>query len=164
MIGGKYKISPLNCSAKILTLNENRLMEQSDGLSKSLNSIAGFEESGDVLIALSDYLQNKIEEDKGKGRYIQPGELEDYLSDFFEREFQGCEINYNTPADGCLNIRLTYEAQTSLSQFIRDDRSLSARPLRQKEFNISFRRDCASKIPLNQRRSIHFANHICLDR
>jgi len=162
VIGREIQNLTTELFSKDLTLEqENRLMEQSERVIENrLIQLQALEESGDVLIALSDYLQNKIEEDKGKGRYIQPGELEDYLSDFFEREFQGCEINYNTPADGCLNIRLTYEAQTSLSQFIRDDRSLSARPLRQKEFNISFRRDALQKLPLNQRRSIHFANHI----
>jgi len=148
-------------SKELTPEEESRLMEQSARVIENrLIQVQALEESGDALIALSDYLQNKIEEDKGKGRYIQPGELEDYLSDFFERQFQGCEINENTPADGCLNIRLTYEAQTSLSQFIRDDRSISARPLRQKEFNISFRRDALQKLPLNQRRSVHFVNHI----
>jgi len=148
-------------SKELTPEEESRLMEQSERVIENrLIQVQALEESGDALIALSDYLQNKIEEDKGKGRYIQPGELEDYLSDFYEREFHGCEINYNTPADGCLNIRLTYEAQASLSQFIRDDRSLSARPLRQREFNISFRRDALQKLPLNQRRSVHFVNHI----
>jgi len=162
VIGREIQNLTVELFSKTLTPEEeSRLMEQSERVIENrLIQVQALEESGDALIALSDYLQNKIEEDKGKGRYIQPGELEDYLSDFFERKFKGCEINENTPADGCLNIRLTYEAQASLSQFIRDDRSLSARPLRQREFNISFRRDALQKLPLNQRRSVHFANHI----
>ena len=93
-------------------------------------------------------------------RYLQAEELEDYLTDFFEREFRGCAVNHNTPAEGCLQIRLTYEAQSSLSGFIRDDRSLSAQPFRQKEFNISFRREVLQRLPDSQRRILHFVNHI----
>ncbi|MBE0557404.1 MAG: hypothetical protein IH628_09245, partial [Proteobacteria bacterium] len=140
---------------------ESMLMEQAERvIEQRLIQIQALEEGGDALIALSDYVQSKIEEDRQKGRYIQPRELEDYLADFFEREFEGCEINYNTPAEGCLQIRLTPEAQYSLSNFIRDDRSLSARPLRQREFNITFRREVVQRLPIGQRRTIHFVNHI----
>lgn len=82
------------------------------------------------------------------------------MSDFFEREFQGCEINYNTPVEGGLRVKLTPDAQSSLSNFIRDDRSLSARPLRQKDFQITFRREVLQRLPVGQKRTIHFINHI----
>lgn len=140
---------------------ESRLMEQSERvIEQRLLAIQALEESGDALIALSDYVQSKIKEDRQKGRYILPEELEDYLADFFNREYQGCEINYNTPFDGCLRIRLSHEAQSSLSSFIRDDRSLSARPLRQREFNITFRREALQRLPDNQKRTVNFINHI----
>jgi hypothetical protein len=118
------------------------------------------EESEDVLIAFSDYLQQKIEEDRKKGRYIQSEELESYVADFFEREYQGCELNFNTPSEGCIHIRLTFEAQTSLTRFVEDDRSLSARPFRQREFCISFRREVLQRLPVSQQRGIHFVNHL----
>jgi len=129
-------------------------------IEERLLQIQALEESGDALIALADYVQRKIEEDRQKGRYIQPEELEDYLLDFFDREFQGCEINQNTPAEGCLRIQLTFEAQSSLSVFLRDDRSLSARPLRQREFYITFRREAFQRLPIALRRSVHFSNHL----
>lgn len=140
---------------------EATLMDQSEKVIEGrLLSIQALEEKGDALIALSDYVQQKIEEDREKGRYLQAEELEDYLMDFFEREFRGCVVNHNTPTDGCLQIQLNNEAQSSLTSFIRDDRTISARPFRQKEFNISFRREVLQRLSVSQKRSVHFVNHI----
>lgn len=162
VIGREVKNLTVELLSKELTPEqEGKLMDQTERVIETrLIQIQALEESGDALIALSDYVQNKIEEDRGKGRFIQPGELEDYLSDFFEREFQGCEINYNTPVEGGLRVKLTPDAQSSLSNFIRDDRSLSARPLRQKDFQITFRREVLQRLPVGQKRTIHFINHI----
>ena len=140
---------------------ERRLMEQSEQVIElRLIQIQALEESGDALSALSDYVQRKIEEDREKGRYIQADELENYLIDFFDREFQGCELNHNTPADRCFRVRLTPEAHSSLSSFIHDDRTLSARPLRQREFYFTFRREVIQHLPASQRRTVHFVNHL----
>lgn len=162
IIGNEVQRLTVELLSKELTHQEElKLMEQSERVIEDrLLQIQALEESGDALIGLSDYVQRKIEEDREKGRYIQPDELEDYLADFFEREFQGCEINYNTPAEGCLQIRLNNEAQYSLSNFIREDRSLSARPLRQREFNITLRREVSQRLPTSQQRSVHFINHL----
>jgi hypothetical protein len=129
-------------------------------IEERLLHLQALEESGDSLIALSDYVQRKIEEDREKGRYIQPEELEDYVIDFFEREFQGCELNQNTPADGCFLIRLNHEAHSSLTEFVHDDRTLTARPFRQREFSITFRREVVQRIPATLRRTVHFTNHL----
>lgn len=148
-------------SKELTPEQEAQLMEASEkAIEGRLLQIQALEESGDALLALSDYVQRKIEEDREKGRYLQPEELEAYLTDFFEREFRGCEMNYNTPAPGCLRIRLTDEAKKSLMKFIDDDRSLSARPLRQKEFSISFRREVVQGLPSGQRRTVYFVNHL----
>ena len=148
-------------SKELTPEQENTRMEQSSlAIEQRLIQVQALEESGDTLIALSDYVQRKIEEDKEKGRYIKPDELEDYMIDFFEREFQGCEINSNTPIEGCFRVCLTYDAHSSLSAFIGDDRSLSARPLRQREFNITFRRHILQRLPISQQRSLHFVNHL----
>lgn len=162
VIGNEVQRLTVELLSKELTPKEEvRLMEQSERvIEERLLQIRALEESGDALIALADYVQRKIQEDREKGRYLQAEELEDYLSDFFEREFQGCEINYNTPTEGCLWVRLNNDAQISLSGFIRDDRSLSARLFRQREFNITFRRQVSQRLPINQQRSIHFVNHL----
>jgi len=162
VIGNEVQRLTIELLSKELTQEEeNRLMEQSEQvIEERLIQIQSLEESGDALIALSDYVQRKIEEDREKGRYLKPEELEDYLTDFFEREFQGCEINHNTPADGCLKIRLNSEAHFSLSGFVGDDKSLSAQPLRKRDFNITFKREVRQRLPLKEKRSVHFINHL----
>jgi len=162
VIGNEVQKLTVGLLSQELTPDQERqLMDHSKRvIEERLLQIQVLEESGDALIALSDYVQCKIEEDRKKGRYIQPEELEDYMADFFEREFQGCELNHNTPSDGCFQIRLTPEAQASLSSFIGDDRSLSARPLRQREFSITFRRDVLQVLPASTRRAVHFINHL----
>jgi hypothetical protein len=162
VIGKEVQQLTVELLSKDLTLQEeNRLMELTENvIEKRLLEIQALEESGDALIALSDYVQKKIEEDRERGRYLLPEELEDYLTDFFEREFRGCEMFYNTPVQGCLKLRLTPDAQGSLSDFIRDDRSLSARPLRQREFSISFRREVLQNLPTGLTRTVHFINHM----
>lgn len=162
IIGRQVQELTVELLSKELSIEEEvRLIEQTERVIENrLLQIQALEESGEALIAFSDFLQRKIEEDRGKGRYIQPEELEDYLNDFFEREFQGCEVNHNTPFNGCFRIRMTQEAHESLGNFIGEDRSLSARPLRQREFNITFRRKVLQHLPLYQRAKIHFINHV----
>jgi hypothetical protein len=118
------------------------------------------EESGDALVALSDYVQKKVEEDRGRGRYIQSSELESYVSDFFGRHFKGTEINYNTPTSGCLRIRFSEDARMSLNDFMHGDQSLSARPLRQREINITFSREVMQRLTRDQQRKVFFVNHL----
>jgi superfamily II DNA or RNA helicase len=162
VIGNEVQRLTVELLSKELTADQqNLLMEQAERVIEGrLIQVQALEESGDVLLALSDYLQLKIEEDRKKGRYVQPDELESYIADFFEREYQGCELNFNTPVEGCIHIRLSFEAQSSLSRFIQDDRSLFARPFRQKDFNITFRREVIQRLPISQQRNIHFVNHL----
>jgi hypothetical protein len=162
VIGKEVQKLTIELLSKDLTPEEERkAMEQSERvIEERLLQIQALEESGDALIALSDYVQRKIEEDRQKGRFIQPEELEGYLIDFFERQFQGCELLQNTPADGCLRIRMNPVAQSSLSAFIHDDRTLSARPFRQRDFAITFRREVIQHLPATIRRTVHFANHL----
>lgn len=162
VIGKEVQQLTLELLSKDLTPEQEViLMEQAERVIEDrLLQMQALEESGDALIALSDYVQRKVEEDKEKGRYLQPDEMEEYLADFFEREFRGCEVFYNTPASGCQKIRLSSEAQRSLNKFIEDDRSLSARPLRQREFSITFRREIFQKLPASQRKIVNFVNHL----
>jgi hypothetical protein len=103
VIGKEVQHLTVELLSKDLTSEqEAKLMEQSEKVIEGrLLNIQALEESGDSLIALSDYVQQKIEEDREKGRYLQAEELEDYLTDFFEREFRGCGVNQNTPAEAC---------------------------------------------------------------
>ncbi|MFU8772745.1 MAG: DEAD/DEAH box helicase [Anaerolineales bacterium] len=162
IIGDEIQKLTVELLSQDLTPEEEiKRMERTErAIENQLLEIQKLEDSGDALVALSDYVQKKIREDRERGRFIQPEELEDYVSDFFEREFPGTEINYNTPADGCIRMRLSQQAQSSLADFMQNDRSLSARPFRQREFSISFRREAYEKLSSSQRRSVHFVNHL----
>jgi SNF2 family DNA or RNA helicase len=113
-----------------------------------------------ALVALSDYVQKKVEEDRNKGRYLQAKELESYLVDFFDRNFKGTEIGYNDPKPNCFRLRLSEEARMSLLGFISNDRTISARPLRHKEIKFSFDREVIKRLPSALRSSVHFINHL----
>jgi SNF2 family DNA or RNA helicase len=162
VIGDEVQKLTVDLLSQELTPEEEltRMDKAEAAIENQLLTIQRLEESGDSLVALADYVQKKIRENREKGRYIRPEELEDYLSDFFEREFPGTEINYNTPHKGCIRVRLTPEGQASLATFVRSDRSLSARSLRQREFAISFRREALERLDSSQRRSVQFVNHL----
>ena len=138
----------------------NRIDQAELVIEREIRDIRNLEESGEGLIALSDYVQKKVSEDRERGHYIKPEELEDYLCDFFEREFQGTNIEFNTPAEGCLRIQLSMEAHNSLVEFVRDDFSISARPMRQRQLTISFRREALEKLRSISQSKIQFVNHL----
>lgn len=162
IIGREVQNLTVEFLSKDLTRDqEDLLFDQAEHvIEQRLLQMQALEESGDALLALSDYVQRRISEDRDRGRYIQPEEIEDYVLDFFQREFQGSVVNQNTPAQDCYRFKLNSAAQNSLSDFIKDDRSLSARPLRQREFTLTFRKETLQSLPPAQRRSVNFANHL----
>jgi len=85
VIGKEVQLLTVELLSKELTPEqEAQLMEATEkAIEGQLLQIQALEESGDALIALSDYVQRKIEEDREKGRYLLPEELEAYLTDFF---------------------------------------------------------------------------------
>lgn len=162
IIGEEVQKLTIEVLSKELTPKEEavRIDRAEQTIENKLLEIKKLEDSGDSLVALSDYIQKKIQQDCKRGRFIQPEELEDYLSDFFEREFRGTEINYHTPVNGCIKVRLSQEAESSLHDFIDSDRSLSAQPFRQRVFSITFNREVYEQIPSHKRQSVHFLNHL----
>ena len=53
--------------------DSRQLMEQAENvIEQRLLQIQTLEESGDALLALSDYVQRRISEDRDKGRYMRP--------------------------------------------------------------------------------------------
>lgn len=162
IIGEEIKKLTVDLLSRELTPEEENLrIDQTErALENQLSALQGLEDAGDSLVALSDYVQTKISQDRDRGRYVQPDELEDYLSDFFEREFPGSGIDYDIPVQGCMRLRLSHEACDSLQEFVRDDRSLSARPLRANQFSITLRREVHEQLPLTDKRKVNFVNHL----
>jgi len=162
VIGEEVQKLTVDLLSQVLTKEEEtaRMDLAERVIEERVLQIQTLEESGDSLVALSDYVQKKIREDRERGRYIQAEELEDYVKDFFEREFEGSEVSYNTPEKHCIRIRLSQEARASLTEFIREDHTLSARPLRQREISITFRKGVLAELPSRSRKSVHFVNHL----
>lgn len=162
VIGEEVKKLTISLLSDELTPEEEqkKITQTQQAIETKLNLMRELEESGDALVALSDYVQKKVEEDRGRGRYIQSSELESYVSNFFEGHFKGTEINYNTPTSGCLKIRFSDDARASLGDFMHGDQSLSARPFRQREVNITFSREVMQRLTKEQSRKVFFVNHL----
>lgn len=162
MIGDIIKeLSKELLSQELTPEQESKVIARSQrAIEQKLLQTQELEESGDALLALSDYVQNRVQEDRGLGRYIQPTELEDYLIDFFERNFKGCEIYHNTPVTGCFTINLTPEAQSSLAAFIKDDRSSNTSQFKKKQLKITFRRELYQDLSSNIKKTVNFVNHL----
>lgn len=160
VLGKEVKKLTIDLLSKNLTSAETdrRISETQQAIEKKQLDIQHLEESGEGLIALSDYVQKKIEEDRGRGRYIQSSELEAYISSFFERFYKGTVINYNTPAQGCMQITLSDEAREEFLNYIRDDRTMIATHLRQRTINLTFERKVAQGLSRNSR--VVFINHM----
>lgn len=160
VLGEEVKKLTVDLLSKNLTQEETdrRISQTQQAIEKKQLDIQHLEESGEGLIALSDYVQKKIEEDRGRGRYIQPSELEAYISIFFAHYFKGTIINYNTPVHGCLQISLSNDAKESLFDFIREDRTIVATHLRQQTITMTFDRKIAQEI--RGKKKLAFINHM----
>ncbi|MCH5276988.1 MAG: DEAD/DEAH box helicase [Desulfovibrionaceae bacterium] len=160
VLGAEIKKLTIDLLSKNLTSEEQdkRIIQTQQAIAKKQSDIKFLEESGEGLVALSDYIQKKIEENYNRGRYIQPAELKAYVSNFFGQFFKGTIINYNTPTNGCLQISLSDEAKASLYNFIKEDKSLAATQLRQKSINMTFDREIAQE--LGRKKKIIFINHM----
>lgn len=148
-------------SSRLTPEEENERIEQTArALFNRMEQMNKLEEQSSELIGLSDYIQRKIEEDHGLGRYIRPEEMEDYVQDFFGRHFLGTLIQRDVPVPGCLHLRLSAEARDDLNRFMARDQSLMARSLRPDPLTITFDRAVMKNLPLHQKRRIAFVNHL----
>lgn len=139
---------------------ERRIQERELVIQRNLEGLQLLEQQGEGLVALADFVQKKIDEDRGRGRFVRPEEIEAYIRDFFEREYIGTSIQWDTPAEGCISIELSEAANRSLSHFIRDDKSMIARPLRQKGFALTFRKEIYAGLDQPTRKRVAYANHL----
>ena len=159
VIGYEIKHLTMDLLSKNLTEEEenNRIVQTQKAIEKRQLDIILLEEAGEGLVAFSDYVQKKIEEDRSKGRYIQPAELESYVKNFFERYYYGTIINYNTPYPGCLQISLSDEGRDSFRNYINLERTAVSTYLRQKTFTITFDRMVVENL---RKKNIIFINHM----
>ncbi len=162
VIGKEVQELTIELLSKELTPAEEEALikNREQVIQNQLKNIQMLEQSGDSLVALSDYVQKKIDEGRGRGRYIQPRELERYVVDFFRDNWSGTEVLSGTPKPGCLTIRLSLDARSSLDNFIREDTSLNARTVRHRDIGLTFSKDVHKSLTKGERNQVHFANHL----
>jgi len=162
VIGKEVQELTIELLSKELTPEQEEFLikNREQVIQNQLNNIQMLEQSGDSLVALSDYVQKKIDEGRGRGRYIQSRELERYVIDFFRGNWKGTEVLSGSPQSGCLTIRLSMDARNSLDNFIREDTSLSARTVRHRDIGLTFSKEVHKSLSKGERNLTHFANHL----
>lgn len=84
--------------------------------------VANLESEGESLLAHADYIASKVNRNRSLGRYITPQELQNYIADFFDRNYRGCVLEWNSPQPDCFALELTVEAHDRLREFVRERR------------------------------------------
>lgn len=107
------ELSPDDCAKQIQKTAEavetNRLMESE------------VNQQSENLVGLRSVLQESVNQDRSLGRYIKPDELRRFVADFFKKAYTGtdaCELNWDTPATGCLALGFSHAAYEDFGQFV----------------------------------------------
>ncbi|HCN30852.1 MAG TPA: hypothetical protein DIT64_19460 [Verrucomicrobiales bacterium] len=84
--------------------------------------VAEIDEESETLLGLRSYLQNNVRQGRSLGRYIKPAELRLFAVEYFQDAYAGadsCQLNWDTPAEGCLLLTLSYRAMSDLEDYLR---------------------------------------------
>lgn len=84
--------------------------------------VADLETEGQSLLAHADYIASQVNRNRSLGRYITPHELQSYITDFFNRNYRGCILQWDWPKPDCFTLELTHEALDRLKDFVRNQR------------------------------------------
>lgn len=84
--------------------------------------VAKLEVEQENLFAHSDFIAAQVNRHRSLGRYITAHELKNYISDFFNRNYKGCRLQWDWPEEGCFTLELTHEAFNNFQDYIRRER------------------------------------------
>ncbi|MDB4657240.1 helicase-related protein [Verrucomicrobiales bacterium] len=126
--------------------------------------IESIDEETDSLLGLRSFLQDNIRETQSLGRFIKPGELRLYSDSFFEDVYSGgdaCILNWDTPAEECLTVKLSFRAISDFEDYIRSTKSQWPRgfPRDQREARLTFDPDVHQE-HRKRHRSLILVNHL----
>ncbi|MDO5537091.1 MAG: SNF2-related protein [Desulfovibrionaceae bacterium] len=138
---------------------EQRIAQTTQALYNRMANMRELEERNLDLVGFSDYIQRKIEEAHGRGGYILPQELENYVKSFFDCHYTDTLIQPGMPADGCLSLRLTPEARSDLEDFIAGDNTVIARSLLHHPLHVTFDNSVMKRLSYKHRKSVVYINH-----
>lgn len=71
------------------------------------------------LVAHGDYILNHVKTAKELNRFISAKDIWEYVRDFLQKNYTGCEFNQLDPEELKFNIRLSEKAKVDLSLFIK---------------------------------------------
>jgi len=83
---------------------------------------ATLEAESESLLAHADFIASQVNQHRSLGRYITANELQTYITDFFNRNYQGCVLEWNCPRSDYFSLELTVEAHDRLREFMRKHR------------------------------------------
>lgn len=101
---------------------ETRIEQTARALEQQRLELERLESEGGSLLAHSDYIADKVGQNRSLGRYLSAEEIHLYIDDFFRSEFRGCRLQWNYPERDLFHLDLTHEAHESLRDFVRDSK------------------------------------------
>jgi hypothetical protein len=118
------------------------------------------EQEGESLIAFSDLIAGRIEQNRELGRYVTPDELQRYIADFFARNYKGCLLECETPAPLCFRLELTFAAHDRLTEFTRMQRLQNPGDLRNRKIVGTLMGEVTAETTVPVRERCVFINHL----
>jgi hypothetical protein len=96
-----------------------RIAQTERALEKQRLELERLESDGASLVAHSDYIADKVEQNRNLGRYLSPEEVRHYISDFFSKHYPGCRLQWDTPDKDLFQLDLSFGAHDALSEYVR---------------------------------------------
>ena len=100
-----------------LTETEKRIEDTQRAIENRMQMESELVDQSAVFIGASEYILQQIGQARDQGRWITPGDLKSFIQDFFENNFAGTVINWDSPEEGFVTIRMTNAAKNSLENF-----------------------------------------------
>jgi len=107
------ELSPAQAAEKIRLVAE--------AIARERATVSEIDEESETLLGLRSYLQNEVRQGRALGRYIKPSELRLFAGEFFRDTYTGpdsCQLNWDTPADDCLKITLSFRAFSDFEEYL----------------------------------------------
>lgn len=98
-----------------------RIRLAAEAIARERSVVAQINEESDTLLGLRSFLQNNVSQGRSLGRYIKPSEIRLFATDYFQETYYGadsCELYWDTPASGCLNLCLSYRAFEDFESYL----------------------------------------------
>jgi len=99
---------------------EERIKLTAQAIARERALIAEIDEESETLLGLRSYLQSNVRASRSLGRYIKPAELRLFATAYFNDTYTGpdsCQLNWDTPADGCLKLTLSFRAISDFEDY-----------------------------------------------